>query len=119
ENPDGSFGKDRAFMYNQALATMALCEAYGLTQNRYWKEPAQRAVDFLQGAQRPNPSGNGMWGWRYAARQDLEKGHQGDSLDEAYKKELYDADTSVTGWAVMALKSAKMCGLAVRQKAMQ
>ncbi len=116
ENSDGSFGKNQAFMYNQALATMALCEAYGLTQARYWHDPAQRAVDYLEGAQRPSPSGQGLWGWRYASRQDLEHFHQGDSLDAAFKKELFDADTSVTGWAVMALKSARMSGLDVKQE---
>ncbi len=119
ENSDGSFGQDRAFVYNQALATMALCEAYGLTQNRYWKEPAQKAVDYLQGAQRPNPSGQGMWGWRYASRQDIERAHGGDTLDSAYQKELYDADTSVTGWAVMALKSAKLSGLEVKDASLE
>jgi len=116
QNEDGSFGKDRPYMYNQALATMALCEAYGLTRHRYWREPAQRAVDYLSGAQRPSPTGRGLWGWRYASRQEVERFHQGDSLDEAFKRELYDADTSVTGWAVMALKSAQMSGLEVRQE---
>ncbi|MBL8858989.1 MAG: terpene cyclase/mutase family protein [Planctomycetes bacterium] len=115
QGADGSFGKDRPFMYNQALATMALAEAYGLTRNRYWREPAQRAVDYLQGAQRPNPSGQGLWGWRYASRQEIERFHQGDSLDEKFRRELYDADTSVTAWAVMALKSAQMAGLDVQQ----
>jgi hypothetical protein len=118
QNPDGSFGKDRPFMYCQALATMALCEAYGLTQNRYWHEPAQKAVDYLQAAQRPNPSGQGQWGWRYVGRQEVERFHQGDSVDEQFKRELYDADTSVTGWCVMALKSARMAGLDVQQPAL-
>ncbi len=112
QNPDGSFG-DRPFMYNQALAAMALAEAYGLTQNRHWRDPAQRAIDYLAGAQRPDPNGKGLWGWRYASRQEIEHLHMGDSLDDNFKKELYDADTSVTGWAVMALKSAEMAGLNV------
>jgi hypothetical protein len=119
QNQDGSFGNDRPFMYNQALATMALAEAYGLTQSRYWREPAQRAVTYLAHAQRPDPNGRGFWGWRYAARQEIERMHMGDSLDDNFKKELYDADTSVTGWAVMALKSAKMAGLEVPDEHLQ
>ena len=118
QNDDGSFGKERPFLYNQALATMALAEAYGMTGVRYYKERAQRAVDFLQAAQRPSPTGNGLWGWRYAARQEIERFHQGDSLDEAFRREIYDADTSVTGWAVMALKSAQMSGLRVNPENM-
>lgn len=114
ENADGSFGKDRPFLYNQALATMAVCEAYGLTQSRYWREPAQRAVDYLEAAQKPSPTGQGLWGWRYSSRQEIERAHQGDSMDDAFKRDLYDSDTSVTGWAVMALKSARMSGLDVK-----
>lgn len=113
QNPDGSFGKDRPFQYNQALAAMALAEAFGLTQARYWRDPAQRAATYLAKAQRPSPTGKGLWGWRYLARQDVERMHLGDSLDERFAKELYDADTSVTAWAVMALKSAKLAGLDV------
>lgn len=116
QNSDGSFGKDRVFLYNHALATMALSEAYGLTQARYWHDPAQRAATFLAQAQRPNPSGVGLWGWRYAPRQEIERFRGSDSIDENFKKELFDADTSVTGWAVMALKSARMAGLEVPEE---
>jgi len=113
QNEDGSFGSERPFLYNHALATMALAEAYGMTGVRIYKERAQRAVDFLQGAQRPSPTGEGLWGWRYAARQEIERFHRGDTLDDAFRREIYDSDTSVTGWAVMALKSADMSGLRV------
>ena len=118
QNPDGSFSADRAFMYNEALATMAMTEAYGLTQNRYWKEPAQKGVNQLMEAQRPNPSGSGFWGWRYESRKELEEGAQGTGDLEARQK-LYQADTSVTAWCVMALKSAQLSGLNVTQEAMQ
>ena len=112
QNPDGSFSGDRAFMYNEALATMALSEAYGLSGYRYWRDPAQRGVDFLQRAQRPSPSGSGLWGWRYASREEIEDPRRGTG-DPGYAKELYDADTSVTAWCVMALKSAQLSKLAV------
>jgi hypothetical protein len=114
QREDGSFGPGRTYMYNHALATMALCEAYGLTQHRAWRAPAQQAVDFLVAAQRPHPNGNGAWGWRYAARQEIEQRKQaGELTDAEYAVAVHDADTSVTTWCVMALKSAELAGLAV------
>jgi hypothetical protein len=119
QNQDGSFSPDRVFMYNEALACLAVTEAYGLSQNRYWKDPAQKALDFVVGAQRPNPSGQGLWGWRYASRQEIEGKMRGGTGDEEIKKELYDSDTSVTGWAIMALKSGQLSGLNVPKEAME
>jgi hypothetical protein len=118
QNEDGSFSKDKSFIYNEAMATLALTEAYGLTHNRYWKEPAQRGVDFIMRAQRPSPLNPAeSWGWRYASRQEIED-VRGTSDDAAYRRELYDADTSATGWAVMALKSAELSGLAVKKQSL-
>ena len=118
QNQDGSFAKDRPFMYNEALAGLALTEAYGVTQNRFWKEPAQKSINFLMDAQRPSPLGSGLWGWRYASRQEIERFHGGGSRDAAFEKELFDSDTSATGWIVMALKSAQISGLEVRKESM-
>ena len=113
QNPDGSFSKDRAFLYNEALATMALSEAYGMTGAKYWREPAQRGIDFVERAQRPSPtSGSARWGWRYGSRDDVE--HEiGSATDPDRMRQLYDADTSVTTWCVMALKSAELSKLTV------
>jgi hypothetical protein len=79
-------GRGPKFMYNHAISTLALSEAYGLTAAEILRAPAQKAVDFLSAAQNPGK------GWRYGV-------HGGEN------------DTSVTGWAVMALKSAEMSGL--------
>ena len=117
QNPDGSFSRDRAFLYNEALATMALAEAHGVSPNRLWQESAQRGVDFLVAAQRPSPAGDGAWGWRYASRQEVERFHGGGSRDAAFARELHDSDNSVTAWAVMALKSAELAGLRVDRAA--
>ncbi len=74
-------------MYSQAIATAALCEAYSLTGDARLREPVQRAVRFIVEAQTPEA------GWRYEPRN--------------------DSDTSVTGWQILALKSAQIAGLPV------
>ncbi|MGA2616412.1 MAG: prenyltransferase/squalene oxidase repeat-containing protein [Thermoguttaceae bacterium] len=75
-------------MYSHALATIALCEAAGMTGDESVRLAAQRAVDYIVMAQN-----KGTGGWRYTP------GEEG--------------DTSVVGWGVMALKSALMAGLSV------
>jgi hypothetical protein len=85
-------GNDRGYygegMYAHGLATIAMCEAYGLTSDPQIKASAQLALNYIVTAQ--DVSGGG---WRYAARQ--------------------AGDTSVTGWQLMALKSGQMAGLSV------
>jgi len=86
QGKDGRFGGST--MYEHGLATIALCEAYGLTADPALKYPAQKALDYIVKAQDPNSGG-----WRYQPRQ--------------------GGDTSVVGWQVMALKSGQMSGLSV------
>jgi hypothetical protein len=81
---DGDFGGG---MYAHGLATIAICEAYGMTADPRLKAPTQSAINFIRAAQ----SDNG--GWRYEPRQ--------------------GGDTSVVGWQLMALKSGQMAGLEV------
>ena len=113
QKDDGSFSQQRTFMYNEALAAMALVENYGLSQNRYWKGPAQKAIDFICRAQRPSPNGPGLWGWLYASRQEVEAKRMGTGDDPELDAQLYESDVSVTAWCIMALKSAQICGLEV------
>ena len=75
-------------MYSHAIATMAICEAYGLSKDRMLLEPAQRAIDFIAASQNSNDGG-----WRYQPGQ--------------------GGDTSVFGWQMFALRSAKISGLKV------
>jgi hypothetical protein len=77
-------------LYSHGIATLALCEAYGMTQDPALRGPAQLAVNFMVDSQEPQRGG-----WRY--RPNL------------------DSDTSVTGWFMMALKSAQLSGLKVPQ----
>lgn len=108
-------------MYNEALCALAFSEAYGMTNSRAWKEPAQNAINFLVNAQKPNPSNStGLWGWRYASKQDIiDRRDRGELDQNAFESEMRDADTSVTTWVVMALKSAKLSGLEVPDDSFQ
>jgi len=87
---DGAFGPREAqsFMYNQAIATLAMSEACWLSGNPRYKGPAQKGLDFLAAARNP------LAAWRYKPRGG-------------------DNDTSVTAWCVMALRSGTSAGLGV------
>ena len=119
-HPDGRFTDDGQ-IYNESLATLAMCEAYGMTGHRAWKDSAQRGVDFLVKAQRLNPNGTGLWGWRYEPREWFES----DAAKQAYPDEKerrltsHQADVSASAWVVMALKSAEISGLTVPHEAFQ
>jgi hypothetical protein len=86
----GDFGGG---MYAHGLAAIAICEAYGLTQDPLLKRSAQQAVNFIVYAQ------HSEGGWRYEPRT--------------------PGDTSVVGWQVMALKSAQMANLNVPPRTMK
>ncbi len=96
QKPNGDLftgGSQPAWFYSHGIAAIALCEAYGMTQDPELREPAQLAVRFICETQHPTRGG-----WRY----DLDS--QGRSRE---------SDTSVSGWQLMALKSAQMAGLEV------
>ncbi len=76
------------WLYSHGIASIALCEAYGMTRDPALRASAQRALDFIVFAQEPSEGG-----WRYSPRQ--------------------GSDTSVSGWQVMALKSGELAGLQV------
>ena len=112
QHPDGSFSQYRPFMYSEALSTMAMAEAFGITRDPHWGESAQKGVDFLQASQRLNPDGSGAWGWRYSSRTELVE-LRGPASEAAQAKELSDSDTSVTGMCMLALTRAHRHGLKV------
>ena len=87
QGKDGYFGGS---MYSHGIATIAICEAYGMTSDPSLKTPAQKAIRFIESAQ---DSGGG---WRYSPKQ--------------------AGDLSVTGWEVMGLKSGQMAGLELANK---
>jgi hypothetical protein len=93
QDEEGSFFHSGDFnhrFYTHSIVTLALCELYSMTRDERWKEPAQQAIDYLVQLQSP------IGGWRY---------------DPAV-----DADTSVTGWVLLALHSGQAAGLHVPSK---
>ncbi len=84
----GVFGtkKSHSFIYNHAIATLAMVEASALTGGKgAFREAAQKGLDYLEAHRNPYAV------WRYQAR---------DS----------DNDSSVTGWCVMAYAAGKAAG---------
>jgi len=71
----------QAGMYAHGQAAIVLCEALALTGDQKFRDPAQRAIRFIELAQ------HAQGGWRYRPGQ--------------------EGDTSVFGWQMMALQSAR------------
>jgi hypothetical protein len=83
---DGGDMRGRETMYGQTVATVALCEALSMTGDERLKGPAKRAADFVVGiAARPRAAGT----------------------------EVRPEDTSVIGWLVMTVESARRAGIPV------
>jgi hypothetical protein len=80
-----------AWLYSHAIASIALCEAYGMTQDPALREPTQKALEFIESSQHSSRGG-----WRYSP--------------------AFGSDTSVSGWMMMALKSGELAGLHVSKK---
>jgi len=89
---DGLFG-DRN--YEHAVAAMAIAEAYAMSNDPTLKGPAQKAIDIVLARQSKDRSGGYGLGWDYTAPNPARH------------------DASVSGWNVMALKSATAGGLAI------
>jgi hypothetical protein len=81
--------RDGGNMYAHGLASITLCEGFGLSQDSRIGLAAQNAIRFIEKAQIP-----GTGGWHYGIPPQATLG-----------------DTSVVGWQLMALKSAQMAGL--------
>ena len=79
------------YMYNHALACLALTEAYGLSRWAPLKKHARKAVQFVHETKNPGKA------WRY---------NLGDEIDPAQQN-----DVSVSGWMIMCIASAKDFGL--------
>jgi len=80
-----------AWMYSHGIATMALCEAVGMTGDDRIRPAAARACAFISASRHPT-----RMGWRYMPRS--------------------DADLSVSGWMLIALRSGQLASVPVDQQ---
>ncbi len=85
QDPEGCFGprSTQQYIYNHATAALAMVEAYGMTGSPIFKGSAQRCLNFIALTRNP------YFAWRYGIKPG-------------------DNDTSVSGWMMMALKSAQI-----------
>jgi hypothetical protein len=81
-----------AWLYSHAIATMAICEAFGMTGDPLVRPFAERACRFVEAAQHPERGG-----WRYQPR--------------------VDSDLSVSAWMLVALRSGQLARLPVEPAA--
>lgn len=94
QRSSGLFGEEDkcSMVHDHAVATTAMCEVYGLSGDVILKPMAEKAVEWILNAQNPGK------GWRYGIKPG-------------------ESDTRMTGWCVLALKSAKMADIAFDSKA--
>jgi hypothetical protein len=96
QQENGLFGQSAShdFVYDHAIATYAMCEAFGLSQSTILKSTAQKGVNYLESHRNPYSV------WRYQPRDN-------------------DNDTSVTAWCIMAYESGKFFGLTINDEALK
>jgi hypothetical protein len=99
QGPDGNFGAPGfgQHTYDHAIATLAVIEAWALTGDPQLRGPATRALEHLARVRQPGGA------WRYAAFHP--------------EMAVRPNDTSVTGWALMALTLGRDYGLPVDEAA--
>lgn len=90
-NGMGDLSDSGGQLYSHGMASIALCEAYAMTNDPELLQPAQFSLNFIVYAQ--DPVGGG---WRYQPKQ--------------------PGDTSVVGWQLMACKSGHLAYLAVPRR---
>ena len=95
QKPDGDLrGASKTVgMYCHAMATLALCEAYALSLDERLRPGAEKAIAFLG------------------------KARARDGLSWRYVPGAPAGDTSILGWVVMALKSAREIGVPIADQA--
>jgi hypothetical protein len=95
---NGYLGDDGGRMYGHAIATVALCEGYGMLaepdENQAVGQAVQEALAVILKAQVRNRGSPHHGGWRY----------------EVNSK---DADLSVSAWQILALRAALNCGFEI------
>jgi hypothetical protein len=88
QDNNGCFGQvgKACMLHDSAIATMAMAEIYGLSEDKVLKPVVDKGVEYLLKAQNPGS------GWRYGVQPG-------------------QSDTQMTGWVLLALKTAKLAGI--------
>ena len=84
--PADDLSNSCAWLYSHGIASIALCEAVGMTGDPLVKPAAEKACGFIAASQHPTRGG-----WRYTPRS--------------------DADLSVSGWMLVAVRSGELGGV--------
>jgi hypothetical protein len=84
--PADDLSNSCSWLYSHGIASIALCEAVGMTGDPLVKPAAEKACGFIAASQHPTRGG-----WRYTPRS--------------------DADLSVSGWMLVAVRSGELGGV--------
>ena len=91
--PADELSNSCAWLYSHGIASIALCEAVGMTGDPLVRPAAARACGFIAASQQPEGGG-----WRYLPRS--------------------DSDLSVSGWMLVALRSGALAGVETDPRAL-
>ena len=101
QTPNGMLARADNRMYSHTISTLFLCEVSGMVdpeRQRQLDAALPKAVKLILTAQQVRKDENNRGGWRYAPNSN-------------------DSDMSCTGWALMALRSARQNGARVPDQA--
>ena len=91
--PADELSNSCAWLYSHGIASIALCEAVGMTGDPLVRPAAAKACGFIAASQHPERGG-----WRYVPRS--------------------DSDLSVSGWMLVALRSGALSGVETDPRAL-
>lgn len=89
-------GANSQGMYVQSIVALTLCEAYEMTDDEELRRYAEGGIRFIIASQFADG------GWRYTS-----------AGDTGHSPEYASGDTSVTGWAMLAIKSGVSAGFQI------
>jgi hypothetical protein len=84
--PADDLSNSCSWLYSHGIASIAICEAVGMTGDQRVKPAAEKACHFITTSRHPT-----LGGWRYVPRT--------------------DADLSVSGWMLVALRAGDLAGV--------
>ena len=84
--PADDLSNSCSWLYSHGIASIALCEAVGMTGDPLVRPAAEKACGFIAASRHPT-----LGGWRYTPRS--------------------DADLSVSGWMIVALRAGDLAGV--------